>query len=76
MVFLYKGRELMKLLSKYGRIITAFIVVYILLVASDYVRYKMFDWKENGVYTLFIVLVCLFVNWALNNKDKENKKSV
>ena len=66
----------MKLLCKYGRLITAFIVVYILLVTSDYARYKIFDWKENGVYSLFIVLVCLFVNWALNNKGKENKKSV
>jgi len=66
----------MILLRKNGHIITAIIVVYILLVASDYVRYKIFEWKENGVYSLFIVLVCLFINWALNNKGKENKKSV
>jgi hypothetical protein len=63
----------MKTFRKYSYIIY-FVILYIILIAFDYVNNNDFNWFENLIQSIFYVFFLMFFNWALNDKDNKNEK--
>ncbi len=65
----------MKIFKKYSYIIY-FVILYIVLIAFDYINNNDFNWFENLIQSTFYVLFLMFFNWALNDKDNnKNEKN-
>ena len=47
--------------------------IYIILVYGDFQRDGLYNWLENGIHTIFIVVFYFLINYIFSRKtEKEN----
>ncbi|WP_066255747.1 hypothetical protein [Neobacillus drentensis] len=49
------------------------LLLYISLCLYHFIIHKSFNWIENAVLTLLLVVFGTFFNWAFSNKGKMDK---